>query len=65
MNAIVPKSTECYRDVNLILCHRLDKTMCEILAYVALNKAANGQTDMKHEKEKKKTQLNATVEDLS
>ena len=27
-----------------------DKTMCEFSAYVAFNKATNGQTDIKHEK---------------
>ena len=40
--------------------------MCEFSAYVAFNKATNGQTDVKHEKEKKKkTKLNVTVEDRS
>ena len=29
--------------------YRLDKTMCECSAYVAFNKATNGQTDIKHE----------------
>ena len=36
--------------------------MCECSAYVAFNKATNGQTDIKHEKEKK---IKFTVEDLS
>ena len=30
---------------------RQEKTMCELSAYVAFNKATNGQTDIKHEKE--------------
>ena len=46
--------------------YRLDKTMCEFSAHVAFNKATDGQTDIKHEKETK-TQLNqnVTVEDRS
>ena len=32
---------------------RLDKAMFKFSAYVAFNKAINGQTDMKDEKEKK------------
>ena len=31
--------------------YRLDKTMCGFSAYVAFNKATNGQTDIKHEKQ--------------
>ena len=38
--------------------------MCEFSAYVAFNKATNGQTNIKHEKEKKDEddeKLNVTV----
>ena len=38
--------------------------MCNFSVYVAFNKAKNGQTDVKHEKEKQ-TSLNVTVEDCS
>ena len=46
--------------MNAILC-RQDKTMCTFSAYIAFNKAIDGQTDIK--RHAKRTQLKVTVED--
>ena len=41
------------------------KTNVRILAYVAFNKATKGQTNIKQDMRREKTQLNVTVEDHS